>query len=718
MSLSLYAGDCLYAELLDSGIAEIRLDRKHDTVNKLDASLLRELEQVLGNLRRQIDLRGVLVSSAKDAFLAGADIVVLWSMLQWPQQQLLEFCSDMQQSLTAISELPVPVACAINGYALGGGLEVALCADYRVLAADAQVGFPEVGLGILPGAGGTVRTPRLCNAATALEWIVGARTYRAAAALNAGVVDAVVHDGKLREMALDWLGRAIDGELDWRALREKRKGSFQIDEAAFNAARVQARKSSRNQPAALSVVDLLQQCAPLPRDAAFALEAQAFTRLIQSPAAKALVGSFLAGQQLKKKNRSQAASSRRVRRVGVLGAGIMGGGIAYASAVKGMPVLLKDVAQKALDLGTGEARKLLAKQVDGGRLQAERAEAILASISAQLDFKAFETVDVVVEAVVEDLRVKQAVFAEIEAHVLPGTVLASNTSSLLIRDIAAKVQRPHDVVGMHFFNPVPLMPLVEIVRGEKTRDEAVATAVSYAIAMGKTPLVVKDCAGFLINRLLGAYFVAFLLLIRDGADFVEIDRVMESWGWPMGPSYLLDVAGLDTLDKALIILGKAYPEVMGTQFETAIQCLAAEKRYGQKTGAGFFRYEADARGKPRRSGDPQTYQLLASIQPQGRSKPGDDEIFDRMMLPMILEAGRCLDEQIAQSALDIDAGMRLGTGFPAHHGGPLWLADFIGTANLVKRCVRYSHLGGLYSPGQGLRQLAAGNGKFYGSFAP
>ena len=718
MNTNLYTGDCLQALALDNGIVEIRLDRKNEPVNKLDARLLQELDLVLQQLRAHPGLRGVLLGSAKDAFLAGADIAVLWSMLQWPQQQLLEFCGGMQRSLTAIGELPVPVACIINGYALGGGLEVALCADYRVLAADGQVGFPEVGLGILPGAGGTVRTLRISNDATALEWIAGARTYKAPAALKAGMVDAVGEPAQLRSLALDWLGRAIAGEHDWKGVRDQRKSGFSVDEAAFAAAREQARKASRNQPAALAVVDLLQDCAALSRDAAFAQEAQAFARLIQTPAARALVGTFLAGQQLKKKNRNQAASSRRVQRVGVLGAGIMGGGIAYASAVKGMPVLLKDVAQKALDLGTGEARKLLGKQVDSGRLQAQRAEAILASISPQLDFHSFETVDVVVEAVVEDLRVKQAVFAELESRVRPGTVLASNTSSLLIRDIAAKVQRPEDVVGMHFFNPVPLMPLVEIVRGEKTREEAVATAVSYAIAMGKTPLVVKDCAGFLINRLLGAYFTAFILLIRDGADFVEIDRVMESWGWPMGPSYLLDVAGLDTLDKALVILGKAYPAVMGTDFETAIQKLAGQKRYGQKTSAGFFRYEADAKGRPRRSGNPQTYELLATVQPQGRRTIGDEEILDRMMLAMILEAGRCLDEQVADSALEIDAGMRLGTGFPVHHGGPLWYADAVGTTMLLQRCERYRALGGLYAAGRGLQDLAARNGKFYGSFAP
>jgi len=718
MSDSLYAGACLRLNLLDGGIAELLLVRQDGPINKLDTALLADLDAALQRLRAQPGLRGLLLASAKDAFLAGADIGVLWDMLKWPQAQLLEFVGGMQRTLGALAELPLPVACAIKGYALGGGLELALCADHRVLAADAQVGFPEVGLGILPGAGGTVRTPRLAGAAVALEWIGGARSYKAGTALAAGMVDAVVEPTQLRAAALQWLHGAAAGEHGWRAARERQGGSFAADESAFEAARAQARKAARHQPAALAVVDLLRQCAALPREQALPLEAQAFARLAATPAACALVGSFLAGQQLKKKNRYQTAASRPVRQAGVLGAGIMGGGIAYASAVKGIPVRLKDVAQQALDLGTGEARKLLNKQVENGKLKAEQAGKVLASIVPQLDYTGYDGVDLVIEAVVENLGVKQAVFAELEAHTSPGTVLASNTSSLRIGDIAAGLRRPQDVVGMHFFNPVPLMPLVEIVRGERTRDEAVATAVSYTLAMGKTPLVVKDCAGFLINRLLGAYFVAFLLLIRDGADFVQVDRVIESWGWPMGPSYLLDVAGLDTLDKALVILAQAYPEVMGTGFETAIQRLAGEKRYGQKTGAGFFRYAADARGKPQRSGDPLTHELLARVQPQGRREFADEEILDRMMLAMVLEAARCLEQEVAGSALEIDSGMRLGTGFPLHHGGPLWYADAIGLPALLERCARYRPLGGLYQPGAALARMAASGDHYYASFKP
>lgn len=713
MNTTLLGNDFLQLKLLDEGIVELALDRRNESVNKLDTALVQAIDAALDALAARSDVRGVLLSSAKDAFLAGADMAALWAMLGSPKDELLAFCRDTDRVLTRLEDLPVPIVCAINGYALGGGLETALCADYRVLAGDAQIGFPEVGFGILPGVGGTVRTPRLAGSAVALEWIGSGRSFKAEAALKAGIVDAVTEAAQLRDGALAQLRRAIGGELDWQARRARRRGGFVVDADAFAAARAQAQKAAKHYPAPLTIVTLLETCAPLDRDAAFAHEAEAFATLMQTPTAKSLVAVFLSSQQLKKKNKAHSLSSRRVNRSAVLGAGIMGGGIAYTTALKNMPVLLKDIAQPALDLGMNEARKLLAKQVETGKLKPEASEKILGSITPMLAFEQFDTVDIVVEAVVENLKIKQQVLGEVEKLVRPGTVLASNTSSLAIAEIAETLQRPEDVVGMHFFNPVHLMPLVEVIRGPRSRDEAVATTVAYALAMGKTPLVVKDCPGFLINRILGAYFSALMLLIRDGADFAQIDRVMESWGWPMGPCYLLDVAGLDTLDKAMAILGKAYPDVMGAGFTTAIQLLASKKRYGQKTGAGFFRYEADAKGKPKRSNDPETYALLATIQPNGTRMIGDDEILDRMMLAMILEAARCLDEGVAGSAIEVDAGMRLGTGFPAHHGGPLWYAEHLGLNEVITRSARYRALGGVYEVGGGLREHAIQNRSYY-----
>lgn len=713
MNTTIFDGEFLRALRLDYGVVEISFDRKGDTVNKLDPPVVRELASLLSTLTKVEDLRGVLVTSAKDAFVAGADISALDSMFAWSEQQLVGFCAEMDRTLTQLEDLPVPVVCAINGFALGGGFEIALCSDYRVLAANGQVGFPEVGLGILPGAGGTVRTPRLSSTATALEWLVGAKSYQADAALNAGMVDAVSEPTPLRATALTWLQQAMAGALDWKSRREKRRGAASPDADAMATARAQAQKAARNYPAGLAVVDLLERSQPLARDAAFLLEAETFAKLMKTPTAKAMVGIFLSNQKIRKKSKSQSSQGRKVERAAVLGAGIMGGGVAYTTAVKGMTVLLKDIAPKSLGIGIAEARKLLAKQVEGGRLPAAKAEQILGSITPLLEFKDFETVDVVVEAVVENLQVKQDLLMQVESLVKRGTVLASNTSSLSIAEICAPLRRPENVVGMHFFNPVHLMPLVEVVRGPKTSDAAISTTVTYALAIGKTPLVVKDCPGFLVNRILGAYFTAFQLLIRDGADFVQIDRVMESFGWPMGPAYLLDVAGLDTLEKALVILGKAYPDVMGTSFKTIIQLLASQKRLGQKTGSGFYRYEADSKGKPRRSGDPAIGELIAQVQASGSREFSDGEILDRMMLAMVLEAARCLDEQVADSVVDIDAGMRLGTGFPAHHGGPLWYADSLGLGEILRRCEGYRGLGGIYAPGRGLLALHEQNKFFY-----
>ncbi len=698
---------------LDDGIVEIQLDRDDGAVNTLDDAFLLQLAEVVDALESDAHVRGVYLCSTKDAFLAGADIQALWSLLHESAENQTAFFKKMHRIFVRLESLPVPTICAINGYALGGGLEAALCTDYRILASDAKIGFPEVGFGILPGAGGTVRTPRLAGAATALEWLSGGRSYAAAVALRAGMVDAVATPENLRDTALEWLRNAIVGQHDWRARRSQRQSGFTLDDDALKDARTRAQQRARHYPAALAIVGLLERGAGLTRDAAIDAEIETFATLAQTATAKAMVGIFIADQQLRKQSRALARAAKPLRKAAVLGAGIMGGGIAYTTALKGLPVVMKDIAQRSLDLGMGEARKLLDKQVEAGRLPAPTAESILASISPTLEFSGFETVDIVVEAVVENLKVKQDVLREVESRTSADTVLASNTSSLAIGDIALPLQRPQNVVGMHFFNPVHMMPLVEVIRGPQSSDAAIATTVAYALAMGKVPLVVKDCAGFLVNRLLGAYFTAFLQLIRDGADFVQIDRAMESWGWPMGPAYLIDVAGIDTLDKAMKILGQAYPDVMGSDFETAIQCLCKAGRYGQKNGAGFYRYENDARGKPRRSPDPAADALLMQVRSNGTHAFSDTEIVDRMMFAMMLEADRCLESAVVGSAIELDAGMRLGTGFPAHEVGPLWAADRMGLDALLQRCSQYAALGGLFTPGAGLQRRAAQRQAYY-----
>ena len=374
-----------------------------------------------------------------------------------------------------------------------------------------------------------------------------------------------------------------------------------------------------------------------------------------------------------------------MHKAAVVGAGVMGGGIAYQSASRGVPIVMKDIAGTALDLGMSEARKLLAKSVETGRLTQEKADMILGSITPALTYEGFEKADVVIEAIVENIKVKEKVLAEIEELTSPNTILASNTSSLLIGTMAESLRRPENFLGMHFFNPVPRMPLVEVVRGPKTSPQAIATVAGYAAAMGKTPIVVEDCPGFIVNRVLTPYLIAFLRLVHDGADFKAIDRAMETFGWPMGPAYLIDVIGMDISHHVVEIVSAGFAPRMNTGFETAIDQLLHASRLGQKNGHGFYKYQNDAKGRPRKEADPSVETLLAAGRPNGPATFAGEEIVARMMVPLILEAARCVEDGIAASPGDVDMCLILGLGLPRYIGGALKYADYLGLKTVVDR---------------------------------
>jgi 3-hydroxyacyl-CoA dehydrogenase/enoyl-CoA hydratase/3-hydroxybutyryl-CoA epimerase/enoyl-CoA isomerase len=406
-------------------------------------------------------------------------------------------------------------------------------------------------------------------------------------------------------------------------------------------------------------------------------------------------------------------AARFVREAAVLGAGIMGGGIAVTSALHGTPVRLKDIAQGQLDLGLAEARKHLTRQVKAGRLTQDRADAILATIVPQLDDAGLDGVEVVIEAVVENLAVKQRVLREIESVVGKDTVIATNTSSLRIDHIARGLARPHNLVGMHFFNPVPFMPLVEVIRGHCTSEQAVATALGYAAAMGKRPIVVQDCPGFLVNRILTAYVRGFLHLLADGADFEQVDRAMEAFGWPMGPAYLQDVVGMDTASHVCDVIAAGYPERMPPLDYDALQLMVAQRRFGQKNGIGFYRYEIDPNGRPCRSAALDTRDLLASIQPHGARAFNDTEIVDRMMLPLVIEAAHALENGVVATPADLDLALQLGIGFPVQHGGAMQFADRMGLAEVCSRADRFARLGPAYVPTARMRLMAARGERYH-----
>jgi 3-hydroxyacyl-CoA dehydrogenase/enoyl-CoA hydratase/3-hydroxybutyryl-CoA epimerase/enoyl-CoA isomerase len=715
----LFDGESLKVEELGDGLVELRFERKGESVNKLDRLAFRELRSALDIVAKAPGLKGLLVTSAKDVFIVGADIFEFVEVFGKRPEDIVAFVSGNSEIITALGDVPAPTVAAINGLALGGGFEVALSCDYRVMSSSAKVGLPEVTIGIFPGYGGTVRLPRLIGLAESAKWIISGAQQTAETAKGLGAVDAVAAAEDLRAAAIERLKHAIVHPAERKERRSIARQSIAPQEGKaadiLRSARATAAKALPHYPAARDAVELMEAAAGLSRDAALVLEAQQFANTAQSQAAGALVAIFVNEQALKKIGKGCAKTAAPVRAAAVIGAGVMGAGIAYQSALRGVPAILKDVSEQALEGSVAEAQKLLAKQVEQGMLTQARADAVAAAITPRRSFEGFDKVDVVIEAIVENLAVKTKVFREIEGIANSSAILASNTSSLRIRDLAEGLARPENFIGMHFFNPVPRMALVEVVRGPKTSESAVATIVGYANAMGKTPVVVGDCPGFVVNRVLTPYLIAFLQLVRDGVDFERIDRVMEGFGWPMGPAYLIDVIGLDISHHVVEIVSAGFADRMAVPLPSAIDLLAQDGYLGQKNGRGFYLYARDPKGRPSRESDPAVRALLAAGQPKGKSTITDAEIVERMMLPLIFEAARCFEDGVVGSPGEADMCLILGLGLPRYLGGALKYADYLGLKTVVERAAKWESLGAIYRPSEAfLARAAAGKGFYSG----
>ena len=711
-------GQALSLKRLDDGIVELCFDLQGESVNKFNRATLEELKAAADELAGMSDLKGLLVTSAKDVFIVGADITEFGENFKQPEEEMLAWAGNANAIFSAIEDLPVPSVTAVNGIALGGGLEMALSTDYRVMSAKAQIGLPEVKLGIIPGFGGTVRLPRLIGADNAIEWIAMGSQNKADKALKMGAVDAVTSPDKLRDAALGLLKAAIAGDYDWQARRKQKTGPLQLNAIesmmVFETAKgFIAGQAGKHYPAPLTAVKGMQKAAGMSRDDALKVESQGFVKVAKTPVADSLIGLFLNDQLLKKKAKQAGKIARPVQQAAVLGAGIMGGGIAYQSASKGTPIIMKDIKAEQIDLGLSEANKLLAKLVERGKIDTAKMATALSNIRPTLSYGDFDSVDIVVEAVVENPKVKHAVLAEVEEKVGENAIIASNTSTISISYLAQALKRPENFCGMHFFNPVHRMPLVEVIRGEKSSEEAVATTVAYAAAMGKQPIVVNDCPGFLVNRVLFPYFAGFQGLVNDGVDFRRIDKVMEGFGWPMGPAYLLDVVGIDTAHHAQAVMAEGFPERMAADAKTSLDVMYDEDRYGQKNGRGYYVYETDKKGKPKKVVDESVFALIQPVQADTAKEVSDEEIIERMMLPMIFETARCLDENIVETPNEADMGLILGIGFPPFRGGALKYADRLGLANVVQAAGQYAELGPLYTPPEGLARRAEAGETFY-----
>lgn len=710
----MYQGETLSVRRLDGDLAELVFDNRGHSVNLFDRRTVAELASALDALEGAEGLRGLLVTSAKPVFVVGADVTEFAAAFAGDRAAVRRHLEPNNRNFARLEALPFPVVAAINGYALGGGFEFCLACDYRVLSTSARVGFPEVGLGLIPGWGGTVRAPRVGRFEAALTWIAYGEQQGADAALKSGLVDAVAGPAALREEAMKWLTRAAGGELDWRARRDAKRGPAAVEEAERKAvcARHREQVAARfgdHYPAHRVAVDLLERAAPLPFAEALEAEFDAFVGLAQSPEGRALIGNFTNEQYVMGKARRIAkTASRKAERTAVLGAGIMGGGIAFQNALSGLPVVLVDIAPEALDAGIGEARRLLARRVARGRMTQKEADAVLQRIKPTLDHGPLAEVDLVVEAVVENEAVKRQVLALVEGEVRQDALLASNTSSISISRLAESLARPANFCGIHFFNPVPAMPLVEVVRGEQSSADTIARAVAYALAIGKKPVVVGDCAGFLVNRTLFMYFGGFHLLLHEGADYEAVDRAMEAWGWPMGPAWLLDVVGLDTAVHAGEVVAEAFPDRLAFDFPTATRRLVEAGRLGQKNRLGYYAYEEGEGGRLERRPDPEVARLFGP-----RRSFAADEIVARLMLPMAIEMARCLEEGVVESPQEADLALLLGLGFPRFRGGICRWMDELGLARVCELADRYAHLGPLYHPTERMRAMAASGATFY-----
>lgn len=712
-----FEGQAIRVQKIDSGLYELIFDLQAEPVNKFNQLTLNELKDAVTQLSVVKDIKGVLFSSAKDSFIVGADITEFSSLFDRGEAGLIEKLLENHAIFNAVEDLPCPTVVAINGLALGGGFELCLAADYRVMGEKAKVGLPEVKLGINPGWGGIVRLPRLIGIDNAHEWICTGVEKRAAAALKDGAVDAVVAQERVREAGLDLLRQCAEGKFDYQSRRTEKQSPVKLNQIeqmmAFETAKgMIGAKAGPHYPAPLQAVKTIQKSCGMNREQAILAEIKGVAKLASGPVVKALVGLFMKDQYVKKVSKGHVAKAAKVNQAAVLGAGIMGGGVAYQSASKGVPILMKDINETAIQLGLDEANKLLAGQLKRGRTDAAKMAATINRIRPTLSYGDFGNVDLVVEAVVENPKVKQMVLAEAETHIADDAVLASNTSTISINALAKSLKRPENFCGMHFFNPVHKMPLVEVIRGEKTSEETIARTVSYATAMGKTPIVVNDCPGFLVNRVLFPYFGGFSGLLQDGADFRNVDKVMERFGWPMGPAYLLDVVGIDTAHHADQVMAAGFPERMSHEGESVIDRMYSLERFGQKNSKGFYRYELDRKGKLAKRADDEVDSLLESCVGTA-CEFTDQTIIERMMIPLCIETVRCLEEGIVASPAEADMAMIYGIGFPPFRGGVFHYLDEMGLAAFCEMAAKYEALGPLYQPTEKMQQMAANATKYF-----
>jgi 3-hydroxyacyl-CoA dehydrogenase/enoyl-CoA hydratase/3-hydroxybutyryl-CoA epimerase len=711
-------------ERRDDGVAVIRIDVPGESVNTLRAAFAPELEQALDTIAADRAVRAVVVASGKpDGFIAGADIKEFLGATS--AHELSELSRRGQAAFGRLAALDKPVVAAIHGPCLGGGLELALACHARVASNDdkTRLGLPEVQLGVLPALGGTQRLPRLIGTEAALDLVLTGKQLDAKRAQRLGLCDEVVPPPIVFDVAVKLALSRTAGPAEART-GAKRKAFAEallvrnpLGRAVFfdQAKKKTLAKTHGNYPAPERILEVVRLGLARGVEAGLGAEAAAFGELAMSTEARELMGLFFAQNELKKDPgvADPNTEPRKVRRVGVLGAGLMGAGVAYVTAVNAkLPVRLKDRDERSLGRGMAHLNELFVERARSRRLSNFERDREAGRITPAVSYDGFDGLDLVIEAVFEDLTLKRAVLADVLANGGKNVIFASNTSSLPISKIAEGSVAPERVVGMHYFSPVPKMPLLEVITTEHTAQWVTATAVELGKKQGKTVIVVRDGAGFYTSRILGPYLNEASFLLSEGVPIEAVDAALVRWGFPVGPVTLLDEIGIDVGLKVGKILHEAFGERMA--LPPGVERLVEDQRFGKKNGRGFYDY--GSKRKEKREVDASVYTVLG-VEPKA-DVPATD-IAERCVLQFVNEAVHCLGEGILRSARDGDIGAVFGLGFPPFRGGPFRYVDAVGAAEIVRRLERHEKThGARFRAAPLLAELARKNETFHGKQRP
>ena len=714
-----------------SGVAYLVFDLKGEKINKLSSEVLLELEKILDEAKSNSKIKVLIFSSAKEnIFIAGADINEIKEIKN--EKEAVDKVSQGQNILNKIADLPFPTVAFINGACLGGGLELALSCSYRVAVKNdkTKLGLPEVNLGIIPGFGGTQRLPKLVGLPQSLTMILSGKPVDAIKAYRIGLVDEVVRE----EFSTDHLNKFIIEILkdsknnQYLIKRKKACQSRFIKEKLFLgeclifyvAKKDLLKKTKGHYPAPLKALEVIKKtysfCPNLKhRTKGLKIEAEYFSKLVIGNISKNLIDLFFTSEEIKKDDGVNNGSKKgkivepiRIKNAGLIGAGIMGGGIAWLFSNYNIAVRMKDISNKAIALGFKQVYKIYDGLKRIGKINGNQANIKINNITSTLDYQGFENSDLVIEAIIEDINIKKKTIAELEDIVEAETIIASNTSSLSISEMASVLKNPERFIGMHFFNPVDRMPLVEVIEGKKTSKVAVATIVALSKKLGKTPIVVKDVPGFLVNRILIPYINEAGFLLEEGADLQVIDDLIEKFGMPMGPFTLADTVGIDVGYKVAKILEEGYGSRM--KVCNLLEEIAKDKQIlGKKSSQGFFKY--DTLGK-KLGVNPKIMELISDVSKRKNNVVAED-IIDRSILIMVNEAAKCLEEEVVKNPRYLDTAMIMGTGFPAFRGGLLKYADDIGIEQIVKKLQNLSKNSKRFEPAKLLLSMQKSGKKFY-----